>query len=72
MEGTRRGPRPLLDLLELLQMGKLALACIASVHMDLEGDTLGQPERAVEQHGKRFASFLTVHVATYPQEPWAA
>jgi len=34
--------------------------------MQLEGDAIGEPEVPLEQHGKRFASLLTVHERKHP------
>jgi len=59
-------PRPVLELPHLLQVREAALAALTAAHMELEGDTLSEPDVSVEQHGKRVASFLTVHETKSP------
>jgi len=61
-----RRPRPLLEFPQLLQVREPALAALTAVHMELEGDTLGEPDVSVEQHGERVASFLTVQGTKSP------
>jgi len=41
----------------------------ARVHMQLEGDTLGETDVPVEEHGERLASFVTVHGEGVPSDP---